>query len=125
MTCRHSKDDPTCSSYESNIREAERLLKKVGKIEDFTDYEIEDMARVGPNVVMRIAYTASIKAILVFLNTPEDRVIRWRKIVPAFKDTTVNYPPKEAPSPDAMFRATDEGWQYAISFASLKCEGRP
>ena len=123
MTCRHAYDDPKCSDYASNIRRAQDLLKKAGKLDEFSDFDIQDVARYGPHLVLKVVYPEKPSAILVFLNVTEAQVIRWRKIVPSFQ-VPASDDPRFAPGVSAMFAPTDEGWNEATAYAQARCSSQ-
>ena len=72
---------------------------------------------------------------MVFLNTTELDVLRWKEIDPHFrpqKEEGTQYAkgalkdPKKAPSPAARFPASDEGWKDAIEYTRTKSSiGKP
>lgn len=139
MTCRHTSDDPACSSNPRGWRadelrrekaEAERkALEKKGaeiyaKTPDADRYEITDVQRVGPHLVLKVLYPNCTKCtyegnkVMVFLNVTEAEVLRWKRIDPHFRPPQKK--PSEAPSPAARFPASPEGWADALAYAESK-----
>lgn len=122
MTCHHSAGDPNCTSNRpSSYYDAPDPDPKTP---DANNYEIIDIARVGPHVVVKVLYPNCRRCayegnkIMVFLDAPETQIVRWRKIDPHFRSTIVD--PKEAPSPAARFPASAEGWKDALEYARTK-----
>ena len=144
MTCRHQAGDPNCSShkdyrdssaYADEQRASERLSVELAKkrkeeldasTPDPDRYTIEDVARIGPHLVMKVKYPSCTKCsfegskVMVFLRVPELEAIRWRRIDPHFRDPKGMRRANEAPSPAARFPATAEGWADAIRYAESK-----
>lgn len=130
MTCRHRAGDPNCSSSpqaaaqrsEAQIRARMRELEARSPNPD--QYQIEEVERVGPHLVMKVKYPSCSKCsfegskVLVFLNATEAQALRWRRIDPHFRETVVSL--SEAPSPAARFPASAEGWEDAITYAVHK-----
>lgn len=134
MTCRHSEDDPSCSSYKSPIqrvtlaeKELARLRKKAGVTDspDNTNFDIDDVVAVGPHLVLRVVYPNCAKCVyegkkvLVYLNVTVIEAMKWRSIDPHFRAMGAASP-KEAPPPAARFPASDEGWRDALAWAQWK-----
>lgn len=142
MTCRHRPDDPSCSSHPDNIermqyereleeerrREKERLAR-MAETPDASNYEITQVARVGPHLVLKVQYPNCAKCvyegnkIMVFLDVKEHEVIRWRTIDPHFRDPKKIRTLKEAPPPAARFPASTDGWSDALAYAQGKVKG--
>lgn len=141
MTCRHSADDPNCSSNrsirESRQREKEEEASRKRDIEkeraelyartpDVDKYEIEDVSRVGRNLVLKVRYPNCSKCayegskVMVFLNVSEAEALKWRRIDPHFRDPKAARQKNEAPAPAARFPASPEGWSDALVFAQGK-----
>lgn len=93
---------------------------------DMDKYEIEDFARVGRHVVLKVRYPNCSKCsyegnkVMVFLNVSEAEMLRWRRIDPHFRDPKLECPKTSAPSPAARFPASAEGWGDALSYAQGK-----
>jgi hypothetical protein len=115
MTCRHEDGDPRCTT---------RSRTKAPITPDAENYEIEQVERVGNNLVMKVKYPNCAncsfegKKVMVFLNVTEEQALKWKKIDPHFRDSQ-GLPPslKEAPSPAARFPASTDGWCDALSYA--------
>lgn len=121
--CRHRSGDPNCGSSHPFTPSSP---VKSSDSPDASNYEVEEIERVGPHVVMKVRYPNCKSCafegnkVMVFLNVTEKDILRWRKIDPHFR-APVNYiGGKEAPSPAARFPATDEGWGDAVAYATRK-----
>lgn len=131
MTCRHAANDPACSSHPSNVARSRQLIDDhEGRTSpNPSSYEIERVERVGLHLVLSVRYPNCAKCSyegiknLVFLNVTEMQVLRWRRIDPHFRDKPAA--PGEAPSPAARFPASDEGWNDAIAYATMKSRRTP
>jgi len=140
MICRHKSGDPACGAtsggwrsqenerynMESKDLEIKKLKEQIASFTpDNTKFEIEDIQEVGKHLVMKVSYpnckTCSYEGnkVLVYLNTSITSVLKWRIIDPHFSGK-VPSSVKEAPSPNARFPASNDGWKDAISFASMK-----
>jgi hypothetical protein len=123
MTCRHEPGDPNCSSS-PNYR---RLYESAPATPDAASYSIEEVERMGANLVMKVKYPNCARCayegvkVLVFLNVTEAQVLKWRKIDPHFRADKAA--PHEAPSPAARFPASAEGWQDALGYARGRARG--
>jgi hypothetical protein len=130
MTCRHINGDPSCSSYPSYVKEQERirnaaigeaLLKRTPNPDD---YEIVDVKNLCGNIVMKVQYSSCVECsfdamkVMVFLNVDILAAMKWRRIDPHFDDKPRT--DREAPSPNARFPATPQGWDDAISYATTR-----
>lgn len=133
MTCRHRKDDPDCSAYESNLKEARELLRKAEPTTpDAARFSIEDAVRVGPHLVLKVLYPNCGRCsyegnkVMVFLNVTEIQALRWKTIDPHFRKPSNNLADsikeKEAASPAARFPASEEGWADALKYAASKTD---
>jgi hypothetical protein len=94
MTCRHSPGDPSCSSSPAGAARAAAFAEERARTEarkeitrlqdqlrqqtvDAQNYEVEEVARKGPHLAMRVRYPSCAKCayegvkVMVFLNTPE------------------------------------------------------
>lgn len=141
MTCRHSADDPNCSSNPNGFaaaqqrREDAEYRKKTMEKEqaelyartpDVNKYEIEDVSRVGPHLVMKVKYPNCSKCayegskVMVFLNVSETDALRWKRIDPHFRDPKAARLKHEAPAPAARFPASPDGWTDALVYAQGK-----
>src|SRR3954464_15358276 len=112
MTCHHGPGDTSCSSYQSFAP----------LTPDSSNYTIEDVCRVGQNVVLKVKYPNCSNCayegnkVMVFLNVTETQILRWKKIDPHFRDPVRAILSSEAPSPAARFPASPEGWKDAIQY---------
>jgi hypothetical protein len=88
------------------------------------DHVIEDVARVGPHLVLKVTYPSCPDCsyegtkVMVFLDISELQALKWRTIDPHFRE--VKPGANEAPSPSARFPATPEGWEDALAYAQGK-----
>jgi hypothetical protein len=126
--CRHSPNDSSCSSHRDYQAPYEPPARKQKPVvtPDADDYDVEEVERIGPHVVMKVRYP-NCKAcsyegnkVMVFLNVSEKDILRWRKIDPHFREPKAGIYPKEAPAPAARFPASPDGWQDAIAYARCK-----
>jgi len=128
MTCRHSPGDPNCSSHPNHPDNPANIYRREveAKTPDAERFEIIDMVRCGPHVVLKVKYPNCSRCsyegtkVMVYLDVSESQIIRWRKIDPHFRENRNNLPPREAPGPAARFPASDEGWADAIAYAERK-----
>jgi len=128
MTCRHTADDPSCSSYPGNVEAARRLLaREEGSTKpDSEKYLVIDAQAVGNHVVLKVQYPNCAKCsyegtkILVYLDVALVEVIRWKRIDPHFASPRESRSGTDAPSPAARFPASDVGWQDALAYAKSK-----
>lgn len=146
MICRHSKGDPNCGSSGGSSRveyvyrdvPCNKPHKEAGDMvltPDSKNYDIEAVEKIGPHLVLKVSYPNCKKCayegnkVMVFLNTTELDVLRWKEIDPHFrpqKEEGTQYAkgalkdPKKAPSPAARFPASDEGWKDAIEYTRTK-----
>ena len=134
MICRHSADDPNCSShpnYQNSQTYADeqayyaRLKKEQEPVTpDSENYEIIDVERVGSHIALKVKYPNCAKCayegtkILVYLNVSEVDILKWKKIDPHFSNKKRSA--REAPSPACRFPASDEGWEDAIVYMKRK-----
>lgn len=137
MTCRHEKNDPSCSSHR-NYREPEPYVAPkpfyptappAPLTPDPKNYAVERVQRVGKHLVMRVKYPNCAACafegskVMVFLNVVESEALLWRQIDPHFRDVGTRQrheAPHEAPSPAARFPATTMGWADALDYAGRK-----
>lgn len=136
MTCRHRDGDPSCSSHPDNVARARRVVEEEearemsSRTPNADKYQIMDAVRVGPHLVLNVQYPNCSKCsfegnkILVFLNTPETSVLKWRRIDPHFSDPDEKRLDHQAPSPAARFPASETGWRDAIEYATRKWEAQ-
>jgi hypothetical protein len=141
VTCRHSKNDPACSSSpegqyralrEQEIYNERERKKREAEINARTpnpdQYEILKFSRIGPHVVLMVKYPSCTACayegnkVMVIFDVPEDRMIRWRRIDPHFRGPSKVFLATEAPSPAARFPASEEGWNDALDYARRKAE---
>ena len=144
MICRHSNGDPGCTSGKADLEPSgqwkgyqERVIERYIDSEkpDSKNYDIEAVEKIGPHLVLKVSYPNCKKCayegnkVMVFLNTTELDVLRWKEIDPHFrpqKEEGTQYAkgalkdPKKAPSPAARFPASDEGWKDAIEYTRTK-----
>ncbi len=150
MVCRHVHGDPECSSSpegarrvaeqnaEYQRREQEKRDKEAKRTADARAaeiyaatpdaerYVIDDVQRIGHNLVLRVTYPNCKKCsyegtkVLVYLNVTEAQALRWRKIDPHFVDPKTTRPATEAPGPSARFPASGDGWNDALAYATTK-----
>lgn len=128
--CRHSADDPNCSSNRDReivyTKPAGTTGLKTVETPDSENYEVLDMQRYGEHLVLKVKYPNCGKCsyegvkVLVYLNVSERTAMKWRKIDPHFTDPKTTRPPTEAPGPAARFPASQEGWSDACCYAASK-----
>jgi hypothetical protein len=108
MVCKHAPGDPNCGSTR-----APAYYAGVGPNAD--QYEVLDFYRTGLNIALKVRYTnlPSYEGtkVLIFSGVTEADLIRWRRVDPSFSDRPRSS--SEAPSPLAIFPATDKGWALA------------
>ncbi len=121
MTCRHTGNDPACSSNKSSYYES------LARTPDSEKYQIQDVRRIGAHLVLKVLYpncsSCSYEGnkVLVYLDATEIQVLRWKKIDPHFRDPKKSSKiTTEAPGPDARFPASEVGWEDAIRYAQSK-----
>jgi hypothetical protein len=129
MTCRHADNDPACGGYEGRVADARKLVKEYEDRRgqkpqpDPNTYEVKEAHEVADHLCLRVEYpnTSGIDKtkVLVFLKTSAADALRWKEIDPFFRDPK-DKPVRRAPSPNAMFPSTEEGWQDAIEYAKSK-----
>jgi hypothetical protein len=121
MTCKHSKDDPSCSSHKNYIRlyntpKQDTVNPKEAEILDVCDTS-------SGYIVLKVKYPSCVDCsyegtkVMVFKGITLLDIIKWRKIDPHFRPTSRTQQPSEAPSPVARFPGSDEGWKAAIDYA--------
>jgi hypothetical protein len=152
MICRHDNGDPSCTSGKADLptggryypTRTEYITEACNKqhyptveTPDSKNYDIEAVEKIGPHLVLKVSYPNCKKCayegnkIMVFLNTTELDVLRWKEIDPHFRPQKVEMDPmnrmerivkdpKKAPSPAARFPASDEGWKDAIEYTRTK-----
>jgi len=54
MTCRHNYGDPSCSSYQSHVEQAKKLI--AADSPDSSKYEVLAAHRDGPHLVLKVKY---------------------------------------------------------------------
>ena len=126
MTCRHGKDDPSCSSHR-DYRAPPPYKPPVPPTPDAENYEIVDSYRQGAHLILKVRYPNCMQCayegtkILVYLNVSESSALRWKKIDPHFRDPKKpNRRPTESPGPSARFPASEEGWEDAKRYVAGK-----
>jgi hypothetical protein len=137
MTCRHNPHDPACTSYGSRLADAEDFITARAEAEgkrspapatpDAERFAILKAEEVGSHLVLKVRYPNCSKCafegtkVMVFLNMRALWAMRWRVIDPHFRSEVGEKLNREkAPSPDARFPATAEGWNDAIAYAGGK-----
>ena len=139
MICRHDPRDPNCSSNQPKdygydtyaptvhtppLPSAAHIATDPGT-PDPTDFDIEEVEAVGQHLVMKVRYPNCTKCsyegnkVMVFFNTSYKDVLRWRQLDPHFRDPSKVLPLRAAPSPDARFPASLEGWRNALAFTAM------
>jgi hypothetical protein len=127
MVCRHSKDDPNCSSHPDYIDYNQYVSSyQPPNSPDKSQYEIEDNEVVGNHLVLKVKYPNCSSCayegnkVMVFLNMPIANVLKWKEIDPHFRDPKISVSKTQAPSPNARFPGSKEGWEDAIEYARSK-----
>ena len=136
MTCRHDPHDPTCTSYASRLKDAEDFIAARAEAEgkraptpatpDAERFSIVEAEEVGSHLVLKVRYPSCSKCafegtkVMVFLNMRALCAMRWRIIDPHFRASVEKFDRERAPSPDARFPATSEGWSDALTYAGNK-----
>jgi len=128
MTCRHSANDPSCSSHK-DYRDPYESYSSVPKTPDAKNYTIVDAVAVGRHLVIKVSYpnckTCSYEGVkvLVYLGVSSLNAMRWRTIDPHFRDPKkASRDATEAPGPSARFPASEEGWADALAYAQVKVQ---
>jgi hypothetical protein len=128
MSCHHSPDDLECTSHPRHQEYIELKSKPRPKkidVPDMTKYTILEVQPYNTSILLKVQYenckeqACSYKGtkILVWLNTPLINVVKWRRIDPHFlEQDKTKLPEDTAPSPDARFPASAEGYRNAIKF---------
>jgi prolyl oligopeptidase PreP (S9A serine peptidase family) len=129
MTCRHAAGDPNCSSnqrHQQTYVELERLKEQL-KSPDNTKFDIVQVEQVGKHLVLKVLYQHCEKCsyegnkVMVFLNTSPADALLWKVIDPHFRDDKRHAKlPREAPSPEVRFPASEKGWTDAIAYAKTQ-----
>jgi len=94
---------------------------------DSTQYDIVDIQQIGSHLLVKAnfpnceACSYEGTKILVYLNTSMKEAIRWKRLDPHFREE-LGASPQDAPSPDARFPASEEGWLHACQFLNLMRE---
>lgn len=126
MTCRHKAGDPNCGTYSRKYDYTPTPPATPPATPDAGNFEIDEVERVGPHLVMRVIYPNCAKCeyegkkVMVFLDVSEKEVLKWREIDPHFRNPQSVRSPKTAPTPAARFPATVEGWTDALVYARGK-----
>lgn len=121
MICRHSANDPSCSSHRDYVEPY-----RAPATPDSSNYTIEEIEKVGEHLVMKVKYPNCSNCeyegckVMVFLRCGFERAIHWRRIDPHFRSTKGTISKTEAPSPAARFPGGAEGWQDALAYARGK-----
>jgi len=129
MTCRHSKDDLSCSKNETRRERLYALEAQAQNSPDAARFEIDEVEAVGPHIVVRAVFPNCAKCayegkkVLVYLNVGLKDVIKWRRLDPHFR-ADGKKAANEAPSPAARFPASVEGWTDALAWAHTKTSNK-
>jgi len=100
------------------VTELEATLE--GITPDATRYEIVDAEQIGKHLLVKANFPNCDKCsyegtkILVYMDTSFKDALRWKKLDPHFREEIGGV--TEAPSPDARFPASDDGWDQAQAF---------
>lgn len=131
MTCRHEPHDPKCTSYASRLADAEAFIAARAEAEgksatpDAERFVVIEAEEVGSHLVLKVRYPNCSKCafegtkVMVFLNMRALWAMRWQTIDPHFRESD-KFDREKAPSPNARFPATSEGWDDAIAYAGAK-----
>jgi len=136
MICRHSKDDPSCSSHPDYVdpyksRDYVDPYVRPSPEPDPDVFEVTDVTQIGPHLILKVKYpnyknctrqTYEGNKVLVFLNTSTIDALKWRKIDPHFREKGKSKAANEAPGPDARFPASPEGWEDARAYANMRLQ---
>lgn len=111
-------------NHAAEVAGLRKALTDIGMtIPDASSYEVLEVHRAGPHLVMKIRYACACafngEKVMVFLDVTESQVLRWRKIDPHFSEAAPENL-TEAPSPAARFPATPDGWRYAVQWAEAQ-----
>ena len=126
MTCRHNPGDPTCTSgnsAEALAQKGREMLERWDPQPDNTQYEVLEAQPMDGHLIMKVRYASCPNCafegtkIMVFLNTSAVDALKWKRIDPHFQDPMMKGMPADAPTPDARFPATEQGWSHAIKYA--------
>ena len=129
MTCRHGPNDKSCSSYRTPAQRIAELQKEISKQKaevgepDNSQFEIIDVLELTTGLILKVKYedcpNCSYEGIkvLVYLRATIRDALKWKVIDPHFSDK-LPHGPKHAPSPDARFPASEDGWKNAKLFLS-------
>lgn len=124
MVCRHSGNDPSCSSHKDYV-DPYRSYSAQPETPDKSNYNVEEVKRLNQHLVLKVSYPNCRNCVyegnkvMVFLNTSPEEALLWKEIDPHFRDPK-KVAKNAAPSPAARFPATSEGWADAIVFAQGK-----
>lgn len=137
MTCRHGKNDPSCSSsqYYRDSEPAKPTYTSAYSstyvtTPDKTRFEWEMVEQVGNHLVAKIKYPNCAACsyegnkIVIFLNCTYQQALRWKEIDPHFAKRDTKRIPTQAPPPAARFPADAEGWTDAMAYAKSKIGGK-
>lgn len=90
---------------------------------DSEKFKVLDAKEIDGHLLLKVLYPNCASCafegtkVLLFFNMKAIDALRWRKIDPHF--TNQKRLSDEAPSPNARFPASKEGWEQAIAFAHL------
>jgi hypothetical protein len=119
MTCRHSANDPACSKNKDYVA----YRSSAPTTPDAERFQVIDAREVGKHLILKVKYPNCASCsyegtkVLVFFNVKAIGALKWRKIDPHFSDK--KRMDDEAPSPAARFPASVDGWNDAITCASM------
>jgi hypothetical protein len=133
-TAEHQARADQASAYDSRLVEERAAKERAARIQELRDrtpdpdnYEIIEVCRVGPHLILKVKYASCVKCsfegtkIMVYLNTPEVEVLRWKRIDPHFTDPDDGDIPRgHAPGPNARFPANMAGWEDARAYAQYR-----
>lgn len=121
------------TSQKDQQREIDRLRQTLLKAQaaratepatpDADNYQIVDSEQVGSTLCLKVKYPSCAKCsyegtkVMVFLDTTTSDALKWTRIDPHFRDSKAARQPYEAPSPEARFPASDQGWGDALAYA--------
>lgn len=138
MICRHTKNDPNCSSHPDNrdygnaptihsgAKSSSYADRSTDPSPDADRFDIEALEEIGSHLVVKARYPDCASCayegnkVLVFFNCTCKQAAMWRKLDPHFRDPKKHVASaKVAPPPDARFPASLDGWKNAIAFTRM------
>lgn len=118
--CRHPAGSLDCSK---SGHRSYQYTPPEPKTPDAEKYSIETAVQVGTNLVLKVKYPNCSSCayegskVMVFLNVQALAALKWKRIDPHFRAPKLKCLDTEAPSPDARFPASAEGWNDALDYA--------